>query len=155
MKHKSINDVYSQVKGVINETYNEIGNEILVPTQYGIVVYNKYVIRKIKTGVEIIVRTTSTSHQFGSAKNALIWAILDHHTKISESKRVKELDGFIYGVDVDRQVHTKLKDTGNTENFLIQSSKLQRDKERQNQFLIEIDKYNIIAQKCQQTRTIK
>lgn len=155
MKQKTINDVYSQLVTVVNSTYDKIGSDILISTKQGIVVYNKYLIRKTSGGFEVVSRTSSEVHSFGSSKNALVWVILEYHTKIPESKRVRELDGFIYGVEIDRQIHSKLKLKGTTENYLIQSSKLQRDQERQKQFLYEIDKYIMLAQKCQQTRTKK
>jgi hypothetical protein len=155
MRHKSINEVYNQLSSVVNNTYATIGKDILIPTKHGIVVYNTYLIRKTTTDFEIASRTNSEVITFGSARNALVWAILNHHCKIYESKRVRELDILIHGIDIDLKIHTKLKSKGSTENYLIQSSKLQRDKERQRQFLYEIDKYIILAQKCQQTRTNK
>lgn len=153
MTHKTIDEVYDQLASVVIDVYTKENNNLLIRTQHGIVVYNKYLIRKSKQNFEIILRYGSDHMLFGSAKNALIWAILDHHTKVPEAKRVKELDSFIHGTQVDCEIHHNLKNKGNTENFLIHSSKLQRDKERQRQFLYEIDKYNIMARKCQQTRT--
>ena len=155
MSHKSINEVYSQLANVVNKTYSNFGKDLLIPTKHGIVVYNNYVIKKSSNGFEVISRTSSEITSFGSARNALVWVILEHHTRIPESKRVKELDCFIHGVEVDLKIHTKLKIKGSDENYLIQSSKLQRDKERQKQFLNEIDKYIILAQQCRQKRTNK
>jgi hypothetical protein len=153
MTDKTINDVYQQLASIVNSTYSEIGAELLVSTKYGVVVYNKYLIRKNNWDFEVVSRTGSETLMFGSAKNALIWAILDHHTKISESKRVRELDGLIHGVGIDCRIHTNLKNKGTVEGYLIYSSKLQHDQQRQKQFLYEIDKYIKLAQKCQQTRT--
>ena len=155
MKDKSINDVYKQVSSIVNHTYSEFGSALLVPTPHGVVVFNKYVICQTPTGFEVHIRTQSIIHEFGSAKNSLIWIILDHHLKIADSKRLKELDGFIHSVDIDSKIHSKMRTDTTTEKYLIHSSKLQRDREKQKQFLLEIDKYTTIAQKCQQTRTTK
>lgn len=155
MNDKTINDVYKQISSIVNNTYSEFGNDLLIPTSHGVVVFNKYVICQTPTGFEVHVRTQSDIHEFGSAKNALVWIILDHHLKIADSKRLKELDGFIHSVDIDSKIHSKMRTDTTTEKYLIHSSKLQRDREKQKQFLNEIDKYTMIAQKCQKMRTTK
>lgn len=155
MTDKTINNVYDQISLIVNNTYSEFGGELLVPTPHGVVVFNKYVICQTPTGYEVHIRTQSDVHEFGSAKNALVWIILDHHLKIADSKRLKELDGFIHSVDIDSRIHSKMRTGTTTEKYLIHSSKLQRDREKQKQFLNEIDKYTMIAQKCQKMRTTK
>lgn len=155
MTDKTINNVYDQISSIVNNTYSEFGGELLVPTPHGVVVFNKYVICQTPTGYEVHIRTQSDVHEFGSVKNALVWIILDHHLKIADSKRLKELDGFIHSVDIDSRIHSKMRTGTTTEKYLIHSSKLQRDREKQKQFLLEIDKYTTIAQKCQKMRTTK
>ena len=144
-----INEVYSQLANVVTKTYSKVAHEVLIKTSHGIVVYNKYVIRNIPTGFEIVSRTGTRTRIFSSAKNALVWAILDHHNKFFESDRVEELDATISSLEVACKIHEKLKKRGNTENYLIQTNKLQRGRTRQKQFIYEIDKYIILAQKCQ------
>jgi hypothetical protein len=87
---------------------------------------------------------------FNTAKNALTWALLDMYDKIAEAKRVRELDTFLSSVEVDIQIHRRYLKTSDPEKFLIYYSKHQNDVRRQKQFLSEIDKYYILAQRCQQ-----
>lgn len=138
---QTISDVYSELSGVVNSTYAKVADRILIKTAHGIVVYNKYVIRKTAGGIQVICRTGTRDLDFGSAKNALIWAILDHNNLVYESKRVLELDCFLASAQVDAEIHRRGKTKGNIERHLIQHSKLQCALDKQKQFLYELDGY--------------
>lgn len=154
MHNKTINDVYSELSSIVSRTYSKIGNQILIRTERGIVVYNKYAIFKTKSGIKLALRDGQQDViPFNSAKNALIWILLYHHNKIYESKRVYELDTFIYSAEIEAEIHKRGQKTKDPEKYLINYSKHQTDVAKQKQFLKEIDKYYILAQTCQQQGT--
>ena len=72
--------------------------------------------------------------------------------KISEARRVHELDILLTSVDVDVQIHRRQKNKGNIEQKIISNNKLQQDLQRQHRFRWELDKYITTAHWCQQKR---
>jgi hypothetical protein len=124
---------------------------VLFKTDQGIVIYNRYVIFKTKSGIKLASRYgIAEIMNFNTVKNALVWALLDMNNKIAEAKRVRDLDTFLSSVEVDIQIHRRYLDTKDPEKYLIYYSKHQNDVRRQKQFLREIDKYYILAQRCQE-----
>jgi hypothetical protein len=152
-KSRIISQVYSQLAQIVNDGYAKIADDVIVETEYGTVVFNRYVIRKIDNGVELINRSGIKNITFSCPKHALVWAILDRHNKILESDRLIELDCLLSSAQIDAEIHQRLKKKGGTDQHLIHHSKLQHDLARQKQIREEIDKYTILAQKCQQLRT--
>jgi hypothetical protein len=152
-KSRIISQVYSQLSQLVSEGYAKVAEDVIVDTEYGTVLFNRYVIRKIDTGVELINRSGTRNMTFSCSKHALVWAILDRHNKIQESDRLLQLDCLLSSAQIDAEIHKKLKGKGSPEQHLIHHSKLQHDLARQKQFREEIDKYTILAQKCQQLRT--
>jgi hypothetical protein len=150
-KNQAIAELYSQLSGVVSNAYSKVGDKVLFKTEQGIVIYNRYVIFRTPSGIKLANRYGITEiMSFNTAKNALTWALLDMHDKIAEAKRVRELDTFLSSVEVDIQIHRRYLKTSDPEKFLIYYSKHQNDVRRQKQFLSEIDKYYILAQRCQQ-----
>ena len=152
-KNKIISQVYAQLATLVNEGYAKMAADVIVETEYGTVVFNRYVIREIDTGVELINRAGTKTMTFSSSKHALAWSILDNSNKILESKHLHELDCLLSSAQIDAQIHERLKKKGGVEQHLINHSKLQYDLARQKQFREEIDKYIMLAQKCQKLRT--
>jgi hypothetical protein len=151
MTNKTISDVYSELSSIILRGYEKVGDSILMKTEHGIIVYNRYAIFKSNGGIKLGIRDGSPDIiEFNKAKNALVWAILHRFTKISEANRVLHLDAMIAAMDVEIAIHRKLQKTKDSEKYLIYSSKLQQNIARQKQFLSELDKYIILAQRCQQ-----
>jgi hypothetical protein len=151
---KTISDIYSELASVVNSTYSRVSGSVLIRTGRGIVVYNSYLITTNNEVTEVYVRTgDDTPLIFGSVKNALVWIILYHHDRIPEARRVRDIDMFLTGIKVELEIHKKAQKKGGPEKYLINFSKLQNDIAKQKQFLSEIDKYYILAQRCQQTRT--
>jgi hypothetical protein len=152
-KDRLISQVYAQLAQLVKDGYAKVADEVIVETEFGTVVFNRYVIREISNGVELINRSGTKTMTFSSSKHALVWAILDRHNKIRESNRLLELDCLLSSAQIDAQIHERLKRKGGIDQHLINHSKLQYDLSRQKQFREEIDKYTILAQKCQQLRT--
>ena len=151
MKNKSISDVYSELSSVVKRGYEKVGDSVLMKTEYGIIIYNRYALVKHKGVLKLVIRDGYPEiMEFNTAKNALVWAILHRNTKMSEANRVEQLDKNIAAMNVEIALHRKLQNTADVEKYLIYSSKLQNNLLRQKQFLTELDKYIILAQRCQQ-----
>ena len=148
--NEAISQIYSELSNVINRTMIKSANELLIRTEHGIVVYNKYVLVKLEDGVDLYLRSGIYEKlHFNTAKNALIWAILDHNIKITDAKRVKELDTLLQSASVDVEIHKNYKKKKKIDEYLIFYSKYQHALDKQKQFLAELDKYTILAQRCQ------
>ena len=152
-KTKIISEIYSQLAAIVNQGYAKAASEVIIQTEYGTVVFNRYLIRQIDNGVELVNRRGIAPLTFSNSKHALAWAILDFHNKILECDRLHKIDCLLSSSQIDAQIHERLKRKGGVEQHLINHSKLQYDLSRQKQFREEIDKYIILAQKCQQLRT--
>ncbi len=154
MVNKSISEVYSELSNIIGKTMSKVAHGVLFKTERGVVVYNKYVIVKTADGVDLYTRTGQEEiMSFNSAKTALIWSILDNSLQVSAARRVRELDTLLYSANFDVEVHKTYKKKTKTEDYLIYYSKYQHAKGRQKQFLLELDKYTILAQRCQSKGT--
>lgn len=152
-KKQILSQIYSQLVNIVNQGYAKAARNIIVDTDYGTVVFNRYLLRPIPNGVELINRRGVKPLTFANSRHALAWAILDHHNKILECDRLYQLDCLLSSAQIDAQIHARLKTRGSVEQHIINHSKLQHDLLRQKQFREEIDKYIILAQKCQKLRT--
>ena len=150
-KNQIIADLYSQLSEVVTKTYAKVGDQVLMKTEKGIIVYNRYVIFRTPSGIKLANRYGHKEiMSFNTAKHALVWALLDYNNQVVAAKRVVELDTFMSSVEVDLQIHRRYMTTKDPEKYQIYYSKHQNDVLRQKQFLREIDKYYILAQRCQQ-----
>ena len=115
----------------------------------GWVIYRRYYIYKVE-GLFQVLRTADESvHKFSRLKHATAWSILDHHCKMTDAKRVHELDGLLASVDLERKQHERKKNSGDLAAHIIYTNKIQFDTIRQKQFQSEMDKYIITADNCQ------
>jgi hypothetical protein len=146
-----ISDIYSQLATVVSSTYEKFADKILVQTELGTVVFNKYLIKDNSTGVDLVFRS-GDQIAFSSSKTALAYCILDYNNRIMASKRLAELDKLLSSVEIDIDIHKKLKSRGTIDQHVIYHCKLQHDLMRKQQIREEIDKYLITAQRCHKTR---
>lgn len=151
---KTVGQVYGALDDLVNNTIAKLAPELLVKTEHGVVIYNRYLLRRVPHGVEVFKRATDGVKMFGSSKLALVWVILDHNGRVNDALRVEHLGVLLDGVKVDITIHRRdfVENTGGR--WFINQAKLGRDMARQRQFISEIDKYTILAQRlCQQKRT--
>jgi hypothetical protein len=147
-----ISDIYSQLATVVSSTYEKFADKILMQTEHGTLVFNRYLIRDNSTGVDLVLRN-GDQIAFSSSKTALAYCILDYNNKILASKRLAELDRLLSSVEIDVEIHRHLKRRGSIEQHVIYHSKLQHDLMRKQQIREEIDKYLITAQRCHKQGT--
>lgn len=145
MTNKTIDEVYSQLANIVSTSYTKMANNVLIRSGDNIILFNKYAIKKTSNGYIVKSRMTFTEAEFGSIKNAFVWAILDHNRKFNESERVVEIDAKLSSVDVELTVHKKLKISGNLERAGILSSKIQQGNERRAEYIKELNRYSAMA----------
>lgn len=104
--------------------------------------FNKYTIRKTKNGVEVFGNSIVDSLFFNTLKNAVAWCTNDRRIKISDAKRILELDRSLCGIDADIQQHQKLAKTAkDIDSKLIYLAKLGEDRLKKRVLAAEMDSY--------------
>lgn len=137
--------LYKKFQQIVFENLSDLSDKIIFKSKIGYVLYNQYVIYKNQDKIMAYRRRDEYTHTFNSIKNAFTWAILDHHTKISELNRVSEIDMLMQSVSIDINIHNKLSKSGSADQRLTNAIKLQTDKQRQRRFRYELDKYYTMA----------
>lgn len=145
-----------------NQTFEVVGNlaKKLLPDLLNFLIYqaddgrfilyDEYYILKSKNFCSVHRIRTNEYFEFSSLRNATTWCTLDWFNKINEARQVMNLDKLLTSVKIDKQNHTRLKSKGTLEQRSISSAKLLSDIFRQKQFQAELDKYIILARKCQE-----
>lgn len=141
---------YQRLKAIVNKTYTELTDKIIIHTGNTYVLYNQYAIVRNTNDITVFCRRDESTLVFGKIRHAIAWAILDHNNKMFDAERVKILDQLLSAVEVDKKIHEKLKNRGNIEQHIIYTNKFQVDLERQKKFMMEIDKYLHTADSCHQ-----
>jgi hypothetical protein len=119
----------------------------------GYVLFDRYSIVSREDGRHTVFRYgDEKSFTFNSLKNAAVWCILDHENRFYEAGRVMDLDSCISSAQIDKNIHTKLKNRGDMVDRIINSAKLQYDLDKERLFQAELNKYTTLARDCQQRR---
>lgn len=114
------------------------------------VLFEEYSIARNKTDVVVKRFRDDKIYHFFRLRHATAWAILDKYNKFYEANRILELDIKLESVQIDKAIHRKLKKSKNIDEHAIHSVKLQTDLQREKQFRDELDKYIVLANRCQQ-----
>ncbi len=134
---------------LINGIAPTLLSNIIYKDDTGYVLYEKYHIIK-KNGLYMVIRNTDDKVvYFSKLRHAASWAILDRYNKIPEAKRVLELEQRIFSIAAERLIHKSLQGKGPLEHREINRDKYLVDLDKQKKFQMELDKYIILAKKCQ------
>ncbi len=124
--------------------------KLIYNTDEGVyILYEKYQITKNKNTCVVERFTDGSLFVFSKLRIAATWAILDRYNKIVEAKRVIDLDSKIASLQVEADIHKKLQNKGSLESREISRDKYLAGIAKQKQFQWELDKYIILAKKCQ------
>jgi hypothetical protein len=135
---------------IVDNTFAELIDKIFYKFQDKYVLFNKYSITRENGAIVVHRRQDNQLYKFGVMRNAVIYCMLDHTKMFTEAKRIRVLDAEASSVEIDKQIHTKLKNCTDYTSHVIYSNKLQFDIHRQKRIAAEIDKYTIMANKCHQ-----
>lgn len=141
---------YKILEKVVSNTFSELIDKVIFKIQNKYVLFNKYSIERQVGHVIVHRRQDNEFYKFGVMRNAVIYCMLDHHKMFMEAQRIRALDLESSSVEIDKQIHTKLKNCTDYKQHVIYSNKLQFDIHRQKRIAAEIDKYTIMANKCYQ-----
>lgn len=129
-------------KSTKNLIYNLNENEYIF--------FDEYLIKYFDTNIILKRFRDDKEFKFNNIKHAAAWSILDKYNKFHEARRLLELDIKLYSVKVDKLIHRKLLKNKNIEDYFIMNTKLDNDVKREKEIMLEIDKYIIMANNCQQ-----
>jgi hypothetical protein len=141
MTTKTINEVYSQLATVINNTYTKSGTKSLIKTDVGILVFGEYLIARIKDGYRIYTKNTFTEVEFSNIKNAFAWVIFDRAGRFKVGQRIVELDAKISSLGVEIEIHKKSSTKSDTGKYVILLNKIQDESKRKQELVRELDNY--------------
>lgn len=148
---KTINEVYSQLVNVVTETYSKSIAKALIKTDVGIVAFNEFVIIKIDNGYRVMSRRTFTEVEFTSIRNALAWIIFEHQGRFKDSKRIAQLDSKISSLEIEINIHRRVKTKADASKYIILLNKIQDGVSRKQELTSELDKYLIIVKQLAPT----
>ena len=104
--------------------------------------FNKYTIRKTTDGVQVFGNSIVQNLSFNTLKNAVAWCTNDKRVRVSDAKRILELDRCLCGIETDIQQHQKLaKKAKDIDAKLIYLAKLGEDRLKKRLMTAEIDAY--------------
>lgn len=132
---------------IVEKTMQELINDVIIHVDDKYVLFNQYSIERKPDIIEVNRRRDYEVFKFNKMKLAMMWIIFDYKHRFSDRDRIKTLDSEWISVEIDRQIHGKLKIKHSGDLFLhgVYSTKLQTDQIKQKRIIAEIDKYSIIA----------
>lgn len=142
--------VYQQLENIVTQTFAEMVNEIIIRVDKQYVLYNRYSITRERGGVTVYRRQDAERYVFSTMKHAMVWITLDRYQLYAERDSVYRLDKSLSSVEVDKQIHAKLrkKHSKDVDVFPIYVTKYQYDVTREKRIVAELDKYYKLANKC-------
>jgi hypothetical protein len=128
-------------------------DKLIIDTDYGWLLFAKFKISKTSDGYFTVtdVSDTMASKKFHKVRNAVTWAILWERNQVYEANRVHQLDTLVGAMEMEKFIHKRLRNSKETDVYLIQEAKLVESIAKQKQFTYELDKY-IITAKISQLR---
>jgi hypothetical protein len=145
---KSTKKTYRKLEKIVSNTYEQLLSQIIIKINDQYVLYNKYSITRKSNSILVLRRRDNEQFTFDVMKHAMIWITLDYNKKFVESKRMKVLDSQLISVNIDKQIHFKLKNCKDFGQSVIYTNKLQSDNIRHKRIIAEIDKYYKLANVC-------
>lgn len=145
---KSTKKTYRKLEKIVERTYEQLLHQIIIKINDQYVLYNKYSITRKSNCILVLRRRDNKQFMFDLMKHAMIWITLDYNRKFLESNRMKVLDSQLTSVNIDKQIHFKLKNCKDFGKSVIYTNKLQSDNIRHKRIIAEIDKYYKLANVC-------
>ena len=104
--------------------------------------FNKYTITKIKLMYEVTGPSIPDKLEFFTLKNAVAWCSFDKRIRVSDCKRIVQLDRNLAGIDTMIQQHQRLINSSkNVETELIYIAKLGEEKLKRKLMTEELEGY--------------
>lgn len=146
IKHSPIN-----IAQLIDNLSPSLANKLIYDIdKENYALFEKYHLTKKSDCYEVYRKTDGSTKVFYQIKNAVAWVILDQYNKISEARRVLDLDKTLESIKVESMMHKKRQIVGSTDKREIYRDKFSHDLQKQKRFQWELDKYIILANTCQQ-----
>lgn len=144
-KPQTESQMYHSLVNVMDRTYENLIDHILVKINDGYVLNNQYSIKTSNNQIAVTRRRDMSVTQFNSVKMALIWSILDYNSKFYESTRIRILDNVIVSLELEKKIHERLRN----KDPIIYDNKLQQDTARLKKYRLEINKHIRLANTLQ------
>ena len=139
--------LFQALEKIINEnTVNRVKDKTVIQDGDQYRLFEKYIIKKVKSGFQVVRISDDKTKLFTSMKYAVTWATLDRRNLIVEANRVLHLDEILAGIELSTKLLEKY--SKKTQNF-IYLNKLNENRLKKHNIVKELDGYLIKAKQWQ------
>ena len=139
--------LFQALEKIINEnTVNRVKDKTVIQDGDQYRLFEKYIIKKVKSGFQVVRIPDDKTKLFTSMKYAVTWATLDRRNLIVEANRVLHLDEILAGIELSTKLLEKY--SKKTQNF-IYLNKLNENRLKKHNIVKELDGYLIKAKQWQ------
>lgn len=138
------NKVFDIVKKIFSkDEINHMAESLIIKSDIGYELYNKYCITKKDNRFQVIKFHTYTCNDFYSLRNAVIWTTFDKKNHIIDGNTIMILDMKLEGLDTNIEIYKNLcKTSKNYESKILYFTKLNEDKLKRKALLEKIESYS-------------
>lgn len=136
--------IVSRLKKTMGDsTINELQDlSVFKDTDGTYQLFNKYTITKVDSNYEITGPSVINSTVFFTLKNAVAWCSFDRRVKVSDCKRILQLDHNLAGIETSILQHQRLaKNAKSVDDELIYIAKLGEERLKRKQMTVEMNSY--------------
>lgn len=128
----------------------DISNKLVVTTENGYELFGKYIIQQIGKQYVITSHFSYLNEVFFSLKNAVIWVTLYDQSRISDAKRVMDLDIALEGANFEIKLHEDMNKKAKTlESKIVHLAKLTENRHKKTMIGYELAGYEKKVKKWQ------
>jgi hypothetical protein len=154
MSEQNMFDILKKMLDKTNIT--ELSEKLVLTTESGYELFGKYVITHVNNQYIVSAHKRHLSQSFYTLKNAVIWTTLYANNKISDSKRILDLDVALEGANFEIKLHDTLaKKAKSLEAKSIHATKVVENKHRKYLINRELAEYEERVKKWQYTQFSK
>jgi len=140
-------------KFLTNPALEDLSPFLIIDTAAGYELFGEFTIAKENNMHVVTKHTTDLEVKFYSQRNAVVWTTLYFRDNIGDANRVRDLDKILEGTNVNIEVHQQLYlKTSDIDKKLIYFAKLQEDKLKKKQLVIELDRFALNSKRWQNSR---
>lgn len=140
-------------KFLANPAIEDLSQFLIINTAAGYELFGEFTISKEDNMHVVTKHTTDLEVKFHSQRNAVVWTTLYFRDNVGDANRVKDLDKILEGTNVNIDVHRQLYlKTTDMDKKLIYFAKLQEDKLKKKQIVVELDRFALTSKRWQNSR---
>lgn len=149
--------MFEILKRMLDKTnVSQLSEKLVVTTETGYELFGKYVITRIDNRYIVSANKVHLNQPFYTLKNAVIWTTLYANNKITDAKRIVDLDVALEGANFEIKLHDSLAKKSKTlTDKSVHTTKIVENKHRKSMINRELSEYEEKVKKWQYTQFSK